>query len=367
MKGLPALRQSLNAVAHLESLVYTPPAGTLFKEGDAGYEDVYRFVGFALGTHGHAGLKFLGAIHYGTARSDLEAAAQCAGVPKTDILLAEWRGELHHPGYFLAIDHQSKSLVLALRGSLFPQDGVTDLTCMPREFSFQGQKGHAHSGMLTAAERLSEELAPTVVSLLESQQYLGFRLIVTGHSLGAGVAGLLSCLWLDEESPLGRHREVFRCVAYGMPAVLSPELAAMMNSQVTSVVCGRDVVPCLSLRSCTRLRDAVLQLWRTPGEAERLLAFTDEDNAAETLETLMNVSNSPTNDILLSQPGRVIWAPPEEDAQLLVVRNPVQAFQDLPLSGTVFQPHLPQNYAWRLGGAICGTNGDSETKRAKDD
>jgi len=67
------------------------------------------------------------------------------------------------------------------------------------------------------------------------------QLVVVGHSLGAGVAALLAL----------HLRSVYpgtRCWAYAPPGgLMSPELSAAMRDYCTSVVCGRDLVPRLSL------------------------------------------------------------------------------------------------------------------------
>ena len=64
-------------------------------------------------------------------------------------------------------------------------------------------------------------------------QRRGLQLIITGHSLGAGVAALLSLL-------LRPHFPGIRCYAFSPPgALVSPSLAKTMEEWVTSVVVSR--------------------------------------------------------------------------------------------------------------------------------
>lgn len=66
--------------------------------------------------------------------------------------------------------------------------------------------------------------------------------MVTGHSLGGGVAALLALR-------LRRLIPNTRCWAFAPPGgLISPGLSLRMRDWCTSVVVGRDMVPRLSLR-----------------------------------------------------------------------------------------------------------------------
>eukprot|EP00405_Crypthecodinium_cohnii_P033410 CAMPEP_0206531416 /NCGR_PEP_ID=MMETSP0325_2-20121206/3748_1 /ASSEMBLY_ACC=CAM_ASM_000347 /TAXON_ID=2866 /ORGANISM="Crypthecodinium cohnii, Strain Seligo" /LENGTH=609 /DNA_ID=CAMNT_0054027647 /DNA_START=117 /DNA_END=1946 /DNA_ORIENTATION=+ len=371
---LPELLVGVKALARLQSVAGRRPKGRCYKsleELDC-CADIQRYVWFALGMHGHAGLKFLGAIHYGSVGSDLEALAYCASIPPSAVLISEWKGGLHSPGYALSVDESSKSLVLSIRGTLWPQDWITDFDCRPRQCELLGKSGYAHSGMLTAAETLSSQLTSIVAGLL--RKYSDFRLVLTGHSLGAGVAALLSALWLTNSTlsgdDLGRR---LRCIAFGTPSVTSPELSNALRDHVTSVVCGHDFVPRFSLRSSNRLRDAVLRLWRQPGTAAAVLAQHPADTpndseksqvlAREQLSSLMEGDalgiggssrgrGTTVNEACLCPPGQVFWKAPNDDTSVVAIEDPRKFFEDIPLGPVkdIFEPHLPQNYSSILGG-----------------
>lgn len=348
---LPELRRALSALGRLQELSQRSPAAeTRPIDEVAGYADVQRFVWFALGMHGHAGLKFLGAIPYGSAGTDLDALAMCASIPSSDVILCEWRGQLHLPGYAVALDAKTETVVLVVRGSLWPEDFVTDLDCRPRACSLAGHAAFAHSGMLSAAEALSQRLATTVEKLLARGPYARWRLVLTGHSLGAGSVALLAALWLGPGSPLSAGVAArLSCVGYGMPAVASAAVGRELRERVTAVVFGADMVPRFSLSSAERLRDAVLALWREPGAVDALLEGASPPSAAEAgrrLDALMGESGEGE----LRPLGRVLWAPPPgSGGGIAEVEDPESVFRDLPLVGHIFEPHLPQNYAARFG------------------
>ncbi|CAG9464026.1 unnamed protein product [Pedinophyceae sp. YPF-701] len=76
----------------------------------------------------------------------------------------------------------------------------------------------------------------------------GWRLVVTGHSLGAGIAVLLS-------TTLHRLHPTMVCFAYGTPAAtIDPATSRGQASHVVSVVAGKDVVPRLNVATVRRLR-----------------------------------------------------------------------------------------------------------------
>ncbi len=51
----------------------------------------------------------------------------------------------------------------------------------------------AHGGMLAATNCLPSRLSPVVRDALSSR--LGYRVMIAGHSLGAGVVTLLASIW----------------------------------------------------------------------------------------------------------------------------------------------------------------------------
>lgn len=96
-------------------------------------------------------------------------------------------------------------------------------------------------------DRLAEALAP-----LLSQNY---ELHIIGHSLGAGVAVLLTLL-LDLDP---RFTGNVRCTAFSPPPVLSLDLARSSAALVDSFIVEDDIIPRLSIASINRLHDELAE------------------------------------------------------------------------------------------------------------
>ncbi|GAX83082.1 hypothetical protein CEUSTIGMA_g10508.t1 [Chlamydomonas eustigma] len=127
---------------------------------------------------------------------------------------------------------------------------------------------YAHQGILRSARAVlaSIERSGVLRAVLEGdekeQNRLGhnlyrqdcrlWRLVVVGHSLGAGVAALLAM-------HLRLRYPNLHCWSFAPPGgLLSPQACLDMKPYCTSVIIGRDMIPRLSLRSVERLADEML-------------------------------------------------------------------------------------------------------------
>mmetsp|Transcript_108414 Transcript_108414/g.171059 ORF Transcript_108414/g.171059 Transcript_108414/m.171059 type:complete len:533 (+) Transcript_108414:57-1655(+) len=192
-----------------------------------------------------------------------DCALACAGLQGNfEVLKFEERTNmLYAPGYLVAVDHDMACVVIALRGTCSVTDALTDLVCEAVPIQLGGHDGLAHGGMLRAAQRLDAELAELAqlgISHLRTEgSTVAPRIIVCGHSLGAGVAALLAALWRDHAH---FHGIDLRCVAYACPQVLDAELATAQSGHTTSLVVGTDLVPRFSLATSQDLQAAMLCL-----------------------------------------------------------------------------------------------------------
>ena len=104
----------------------------------------------------------------------------------------------------------------------------------------------AHGGILRAAKAILNDCgAAAAVDALRAK---GIHVTVVGHSLGAGVAVLMTAL-LNQNTTLPNAR----CYGYATPACVSPPLAERLKKTVTSCVLRDDAVPRLSEKHCARL------------------------------------------------------------------------------------------------------------------
>ncbi|GFR47184.1 hypothetical protein Agub_g8776 [Astrephomene gubernaculifera] len=218
---------------------------------------------------------------------DREAITRFTGIADSDILYVSYKNKIGGLlPYYIAVDRSRRSLVVSIRGSLSFRDVVTDLLCEPTEYDVPGvastdAQGRrvmwAHAGILRctrailadiqqqgvlaaaltewpgeleARERLlaglPSERARAVAAALQGE-CAGWRLVVTGHSLGAGVTGLLGPL-LQADFPN------LRCWAFAPPGgLMSPKAAELTRHYCVGVVHAKDMIPRLGVVTVERL------------------------------------------------------------------------------------------------------------------
>ena len=156
--------------------------------------------------------------------------------------------------HFMCVDHEAAAIVVTCRGTLGLEDLLTDLTCEYTTISIRGSNYRVHKGMYnSAALLLRSRLLGSLTTTLST--YPDYGLVLTGHSLGAGVAALVSILISSPDDsgafttahdslPQGRP---IHCYAFGSPAIVCERLRKATRGLVTTVVNGNDVVPSLSI------------------------------------------------------------------------------------------------------------------------
>jgi hypothetical protein len=224
------------------------------------------------------------------------------------LLYAHLEQEFHTEGFFsdrpasaLFLHKEQKIACLAVRGTATINDVVTDIRQVPVPFPetetdvataggnarfdddwtpiFRGQ-GLAVCGMARAAVNLYREH----IDALELLAQKGYRIRITGHSLGAGVATLCGALVLRhmEQSALdptsNEHSDLLRVYGYGSPSCVDAELSDYVRSFVTTVVLHDDVIPRLTPTSIRGLLKHLLHIretWVKMHLADDLRAISD--------------------------------------------------------------------------------------------
>mmetsp|Transcript_23760 Transcript_23760/g.33220 ORF Transcript_23760/g.33220 Transcript_23760/m.33220 type:complete len:498 (+) Transcript_23760:97-1590(+) len=185
--------------------------------------------------------------------SDKEFICLHTGVqdPK-DIVVAdmEYGGSTDSLRHMVVVDHARKAIVLAVRGTFSISEIVTDLEGYGVPFC----GGEAHAGMAKMARAVWNQATEAVLASFEKlpngKDY--DQLIVTGHSLGAGVACLITVM-LYHEKLLPPNIQV-KCFAYAPPPVFHPlDVAQSACDNTVAFVHNSDVVPSLSVNSIRRL------------------------------------------------------------------------------------------------------------------
>ncbi|KAK4459389.1 putative lipase [Cladorrhinum samala] len=178
--------------------------------------------------------------------------------------------------HYISLDHESKAVVLACRGTLGFEDVLADMTCDYDDLIWRGKSYKVHKGVHASAKRLLYGGDGKVLNILKKalENNPDYGLVLTGHSLGGAVTALLGVMLSEPTQgssfvtsadphtkllgdgvtptsapanvclPSGRPVHVF---AYGPPSTMSASLSKATRGLITSIVNGNDLVPYLSL------------------------------------------------------------------------------------------------------------------------
>jgi hypothetical protein len=162
-------------------------------------------MGFAAAAYGHLAMNFLEFIPRGLYQSDI-LHLLTPGVTNANIIREQDQNSLYHPSFILIDDITNNTLVLSIRGSLNIHDIITDLTCQHylchTHLFHTSEYKHlenieedvvCHEGFLLSAQNLDILLREEILEFLKTRPT--YSLVICGHSLGAGVASLLTIKW----------------------------------------------------------------------------------------------------------------------------------------------------------------------------
>ena len=146
--------------------------------------------------------------------------------------------------YFVAVDHDTCTVMISIRGTLSVDDILADIwaevTPLDAKYFPGGPPSYVHKGMLECASKIVEHTETTKSVSDALAAHPSYTLVVCGHSLGAGVSVLMALL-LREKYP------TLRCFSYSPPGALcTRELADYCGEFTVSVVVGKDIVARLS-------------------------------------------------------------------------------------------------------------------------
>nr|XP_040251493.1 feruloyl esterase A-like [Aegilops tauschii subsp. strangulata] len=137
--------------------------------------------------------------------------------------------------YLVYLDHAHADIVLALRGFNLGRESDYALLLDNRlgKRCFDG--GYVHNGLLRAAGWVLDRECDLLRDLLD--RYPAYTLTFTGHSLGAGVAAMLTMVVVLNLDKLGKvERGRTRCYAMAPARCMSLNLAVRYADVINSVV-----------------------------------------------------------------------------------------------------------------------------------
>ncbi|OEL25853.1 hypothetical protein BAE44_0013129 [Dichanthelium oligosanthes] len=137
------------------------------------------------------------------------------------------------PPYIIYVDEAHKEVVLAVRGLNLVRDADYKM--------FDG--GYVHHGLLKAAQFILERETETLRGLLR-RYGPEYKLILTGHSLGSGIAALMTVLVVNNRKEFDNiHRSRIKCYALAPARCMSLNLAVKYADVINSVVLQDDFLP----------------------------------------------------------------------------------------------------------------------------
>uniref|UniRef100_A0A6B2L1W8 sn-1-specific diacylglycerol lipase n=1 Tax=Arcella intermedia TaxID=1963864 RepID=A0A6B2L1W8_9EUKA len=166
------------------------------------------------------------------------------------IVHAEWFSHHMKPAHLVALCHDRKSIVVAIRGTMDLHDALADVICNYDTIDSliaDAPPAKCHKGMKVCAENKYKD---TITALEETvEKYPDYSVVVTGHSLGAGTAGILAYLY-----KLRHPQWNLQAYLFGCPPIFDIETAVYCRSFMTSFVNRDDIIPRLTFGSLYDLK-----------------------------------------------------------------------------------------------------------------
>ncbi|RLN74242.1 hypothetical protein BBJ28_00000586 [Nothophytophthora sp. Chile5] len=195
---------------------------------------------------------------------------QYTGVKDSDLVYLNCYNFVFQAPYSIVKDATRKELIISVRGSMsfydFVTDGLAQIVSMdPSELPLDvpnPAETRTHYGMLRTARSIFKDLqqgsrkavfwdfarANCAVGGPTDDEDEDWKIVVCGHSMGAGVGCILAIL-------LRKLFPTTRAFLYASPPLFDPETAAWTKTFVTTAVYGDDIVPRLSISNMATLRD----------------------------------------------------------------------------------------------------------------
>ena len=188
----------------------------------------------------------------------LAGLRRISGLNEMDIMYASFENDLYRTPFLVCLDHEMQAVVIAVRGTLSMQDIITDLTAsteaigLPEHPTFK-----VHKGMLRTASWIIEKLDEFEIVETAFSKVNNYRLIVTGHSMGSGVACIVGMLLHDKYPHL-------HCYCFSPTGSLVNETAAEYTKDfVTSFTLGQDMVARFSISTSHILKGDIIRVLET--------------------------------------------------------------------------------------------------------
>ncbi|KAJ9682646.1 hypothetical protein PVL29_018548 [Vitis rotundifolia] len=166
----------------------------------------------------------------------------------------------HAPPYLIYADHDNHEIVLAIRGLNLVKESDYKLLLDNRLGMQMFDGGYVHHGLLKSATWLLDQESKTLERLWVENGRC-YRMVFAGHSLGSGVAALLTVIVVNHRDRLADvPRSLVSCYALAPARCMSLNLAVKYADVIHSVILQDDFLP----RTPTPLEDIFKSIFCLP-------------------------------------------------------------------------------------------------------
>lgn len=323
-----------------------------------------------------------------------KAVTDVLALPQSALQLSRWSTVATEPSYALLVDHVTKCIVVTFRGTLTDADILTDLCATgelfcggmahqgaarvvntifdcrasrspPQAAAVPGAEGNGgadtHTASLPTPQLAPVEKADALLDtlLVLADRHPTYGILVTGHSLGGGVAALFGTRLSHERGAFPEHviRRV-QVVAFAPMPTLSLPAAASVDEDgpdyafpIWNIVNGCDTVPRLQLNSINRA-GAIICTNHQPGstvsdDVEMEEVGPSPQHRQCGAATAATTKFATDISVELHHPGRVFllttpWAP--ETNRLVEVPRSHVVMHDIFMMKPMIALHMMDNY-----------------------
>merc|ERR1711953_1330962 len=242
-------------------------------------------------------------------------------------------------------DEATKSIVLAIRGTFSLADVIVDVICDEERYL----DGYAHRGILKGSRKIMKESQETLKAAFQSHP--DHKLVITGHSLGAGTAVLITMGILKNLYSVVPKGTKIQCLALAPPPVYrarkSPKI---FKDNIDIFINGNDVVPRLSLANMAKLLAMLRAFDKVDLNIQdylKILAGIEEPEVIDNLEKFSQILDGVEQDKFpnMQHHGRIFYLRRLQEGHFKIYDTPGNFFSDsLLLFENMISDHLQPYY-----------------------
>ena len=193
----------------------------------------------------------------------VEHLAANTGLSPEDILVAHSTDAKHleggHcPDFAVVVIHHHQVILINVCGTrMIPQPKMSDVFMDLAADAVPFIEGRAHKGMAVGTDNILAKAADALAAA--RRDHPDYGVLVTGYSLGAGIAPLLTMKLLSGYVDLAGEPPSIRCISYGAPPVYEPANGAVTFAvpNIYNVVNDNDGLTSASLNTVTKFFEQI--------------------------------------------------------------------------------------------------------------